>query len=216
MSDAMSKLERTLQRATTSQEVRGNQPAPQPAAESQEAALREAWLGFGRLLEAAESSAPPQRPLRLPSDARAVSWPARRRRWLWATVSVVVAASLLLALVAARTSNRAAQKPIASGSPQKTIPASAVVVPRNAPGVAARADSKGKPSAAASSLAAATGQAASPAKTSSWDDTVDTRIAQVGRQMALVEQDWRAQADSLDMVQYRLRSVEQEVGEGKF
>ena len=75
---------------------------------------------------------------------------------------------------------------------------------------------KGKPFTTASSLAGSTHQPASVAKTSAWDDAVDTQIAQVGRQMALVEQDWRAQADSLDLIQYRLKSVEEEVGEGKF
>ncbi len=207
MSDEMSKLERTLQRATTIGEVRGNTSAPEPEADSQEAALREAWLTFGRLLEAAEASAPPQRPVTLPSYPRAVSGSGGRRRWRLAMAVIVVAASLLIAVVAARTLNRAAQKPIASGSAQKTMPASAVVVP---------SQEKAKPSAAASSLAAVTHHPASPAKTPSWDDAVDTQIAQVGRQMALVENDWRARADSLDMVQYRLKSVEQEVGEGKF
>jgi hypothetical protein len=207
MSDEMSKLERTLQRATALQGVKGAQSAPQSEADPQEATLREAWLAFGRLLDAAAASAPPQRPLTLPECPRAVSRAARRRRRLWATVSIVVAASLLIVAVAVETSKRAAQKPIASRPPQKTIPASAAVLP---------APAKTKPSAGASALAADVHQSASLAKTSSWDDAVDTQITQVGRQMALVEQDWRAQADSLDMVQYRLKSVEQEVSEGKF
>ncbi len=201
MSDEMSKRERMLERATAVPS------APQPGDDPQEAALGEAWLAFGRLLEAAEASAPPQRPPTLPSYPRAVPSSARRRRWLLATISVVVAASLLIVAIAGRTLNRAGQKPIAAGPSQKTIPASAAVLASQA---------KRKPFTTASSLAGSTHQPASVAKTSAWDDAVDTQIAQVGRQMALVEQDWRAQADSLDLIQYRLKSVEEEVGEGKF
>ena len=241
MSDEMSKLEGTLQRATMPQGA-----ALPPGAEHQEAALRETWLAFGRLLEAAEAGSPPQRPLMLPVGEadRDVSIPrkaarsatgsligSRRRRRLLATVSIVVAASLLVVAATVRTANRAGQKPVA---------ASVTVLPHKGPGVAAGANgaagtkladetigpmmapvskaavvtqARAKPTVAP---LAETQQAASTTKTAAWDDTFDTRIAQVGRQMALVEQNWQARADSLDMVQYRLESVEQEVGQGKF
>jgi hypothetical protein len=110
-----------------------------------------------------------------------------------------VAASLLIVAVAVRTANRAGQKPVA---------ASVTVLPHNGPGV------NGQKTAPASKAVVVTQARAEP--TTAWDDTVDTRIAQVGQQMALVEQNWQARADSLDMVQYRLESVEQEVGQGKF
>ena len=195
MSEEMSKLERTLQRVTALPQATAAPSAPQPEADPHEAALRQTWLSFGRLLEAAEAAAPAQRPLTLPNYPRTVSGPTGRRRWLLATISVVVAASLLLAAVAAMRWNRAGQQPIAVAPPHKTIPAPAVVVP---------------------SRASVAHQPSAQAKTSVWDDTIDTQIGQVGRQIALVEHDWRAQADIVDMVQYRLKSVEQEVGEGKF
>jgi hypothetical protein len=207
MSDEMSKLERMLHRATAAPS------APQPGTDPQEAALRKTWLAFGRLLEAAEASAPPQRPLTMPNYPRAISASAgrRRRRWLLATVSLVVAASLLIVVVAARTLNRSFPGNVAGvaarANGQKAT--SALVADR-------RSQEKTKPTAAAPSIAAGTHPPASLVKAASWDDAVDTQIAQVSRQMALVEQDWRARADSLDMVQYRLKGIEEEVGEGKF
>ena len=126
-----------------------------------------------------------------------------------ATVSIVVAASLLVLAITVRMANRAGQKPVA---------ASVTVLPQNGPGEAAGANmaggTKGQKTAPASKAVVVTQARAKP--TAAWDDTVDTRIAQVGQQMALVEQNWQARADSLDMVQYRLESVEQEVGQGKF
>jgi hypothetical protein len=226
MSDEMSKLEGTLQRATMPQGT-----ALPPGAEHQEAALRETWLAFGRLLEAAEAAAPPPRPLTLPFGEadHPVSAPRRAarstvgslagsRRRLLATVSIVVAASLLVVAVTVRTSNRAGQKPAT---------ASVTVLPQKGPGVAAGTNGQTTPASKAVVVTQArakptvapladTHQAASTTKTAAWDDTFDTRIAQVGQQMALVEQNWQTRADSLDMVQYRLESVEQEVGQGKF
>ena len=45
------------------------------------------------------------------------------------------------------------------------------------------------------------------AKTSTWDDPLETQIASVSQQISNVEQNWQHRVDDVDLVQYRIDEV---------
>ena len=48
---------------------------------------------------------------------------------------------------------------------------------------------------------------AGTAKTSTWDDPLETQIASVSQQIRNVEQNWQHRVDDVDLVQYRIDEV---------
>ena len=50
-------------------------------------------------------------------------------------------------------------------------------------------------------------QSTTPAKTSTWDDSIDEEITSVSQQIESVRQTWRHGVDDVDLVQYRVDEV---------
>ena len=177
MSADRENMQRSLERATAAKD------APQADLDPQTASLREAWLAFGQLLEAAQPATelPLGRWMTTPP-------PARRRRWLL-PVAAVLAASLLIGVVTTWML-RAANQPQSPGpAPEEIVSTSNHVA----------APTREQP-------------AAVPAGNGSqWDDSLDEQLAQAGQQVAYAQQDQFSGADAFGLVQYRIEQVRAEV-----
>jgi len=176
VSDDLERMQRSLERATAAKD------APQADLDPQTASLREAWLTFGQLLEAAQPAT------ELPLDRWMTTPPARKRRWLL-PVAAVLAASLLIGVVTTWML-RATNRPQGPGpAPEQTVATSNHVA----------APTPEQPTAA-------------PAVNGSqWDDSLDEQLAQAGRQVAYAQQDQFPGADAFGLVQYRIEQVRAEV-----
>jgi hypothetical protein len=173
---------------------------PEPGMDPQTAALREAWIAWGRLLETAETPMEP-------------SWirPAAPRRTVrrWLPLGVGVAAATL-AIAAATVWFALAMRRNRAPLPEPEV-ADVVVQPSRLPQKAGGtpapqgiADSKRGPS-----------QSTSAKAEIAWEDTFDHEITQVGEQLIGLEQNWRAGAGTLDLVWSRLGQIQEEVETGK-
>ncbi len=163
-------------------------------ADPQAAALREAWMAWGRLLETAES------PME-PSLGRPAVPQSKPLRWLPLGAGVAAA---ILAIVAgtawfALKSDRATNVPALP----KTI-ASVAQAPTNA---ASATSGTARPAPAAQPKALAASGAAEP----QWNDAMDDDIVQVSRQLVAVQQGWHASADAFGAVRSQLERMHSEV-----
>jgi hypothetical protein len=180
----------------------------------QTASLREAWLAWGRLLQAAE---PPQpawfaRP-QLPP-------PTRPRRWR-AVVAGALAASLLIGivslgmLIAFDRRGKALTSGERTPAAQEKAPTSAgkaSTSQEKAPALQERAPTSPEkavvtsPKRIASAVATATLQ---------WDDTLDEQIAQAGQDVVLVREAWTHRMETPELVQYRFEQFERDFPENR-
>jgi len=174
--DDLKNMQRSLERATAAKD------APQVGLDSQTASLREAWLAFGRLLEAAQPST------ELPLDRwKTTPPPARNRRWIL-PAAAVLAASLLVGVVAVWMLRATNQPQGAGPAPEQMVATSNHVA----------APMREQP-------------AAAPAvEGSEWDDSLDEQLAQAGRQVAYAQQDQFPGADTFGLVQYQIEQVRAE------
>ena len=179
MSDDLTKLERQLEQATSR-----SAPSGQPL-DPETAPLREAWLAFGQLLEAAH-----------PAADQAVVQPgsrsARRRRLWLVPAAVGLAASLLVAVTIAWMLHGGGDS---SDSSSASLPA----------GIAA--NQAGPPSAAKAQQRPTAAFAAELA----WDDTLDKQIVLAGEAVLNAEEDWSVLADAANSVHYGIRQMEKDV-----
>ena len=185
MNDDLRKLERQLEQATAGRD------APRAALDPQTASLREAWLAFGQLLEAATST-----PAASPG---AMSWtpPREHRRWL-VPAALALAASLLVGLTVAWG--------VRGHGPFARPGGAAIEVASNG-GKEATPDPEATPPA----VSPADSPADSPAAELAWDDTLDSEIASAGRAVVSVRHDWLGLAEGSSAVRYGLRRLEEDL-----
>jgi hypothetical protein len=201
-------LKRMLEEATASDHAGTSPLRSSEQSEPEAAGLRDAWLAFGRLLEAADAeqsgswrpeSIQPKEPLR--------KQPAKRSRRL-AEVAVTAAAVLVAVGIGWWMSHggpNGAGGPNGGGGP-------AVVKDNSKQGT--RDTVATKPNVPVSNEPApvvANNDASKPkqeaAQSSSWDDPIDTQIAAVSQEIDTVRQNWQHRTDDVDLVQYRIDEV---------
>jgi hypothetical protein len=200
MNDDPIKLQRSLEQATSAE------PLASGEMDRQIAALREAWLAFGQLLDAAApTSAPTIVPLRTPR-------PARRRPWVLAAAAAL-AASLLIAVASVLMSNRPVQ-PIAGGVAAKERPQPS---PEGNNAISGQAAAKPAPK---SAVAADVQREATPARQvrsapqtnqPSWDDDLDKQMAAAGKNLISLQQQWVQRSGGYEMAQFRLEQIQSDV-----
>ncbi len=194
MNDSTEKLLRDLEAVT------GRGDPPEGDLDAHVAPLREGWLSFGRLLDAAQAALPE------PDQAWPIAPPARRTRWRAAALvavaaSLLVAATAALALRAIKTrdtvdpsggtifARQPESVPEAPRRPVKkdVVPGPIERTPREAPAIAA-----------------------APA----WDDSLDDAITSAGQSLVRIEQDWTSTGGRLDEVQAEIQQMRREVEGG--
>jgi hypothetical protein len=194
------RLQRLLEQVTAAVD------APASDLDPHAQSLREAWLGFGHLLEAAKSAAydvplplgewlnlsplPLGEGQRVRVGQRVTALPRRRRarRWLL-SAAALVAASLLIAVVATWTPWTTEQTP----SPSPVAPQTAAI---KAPGA---------------TLVQQQGQTVRTPAEPQWDDSLDEQIAQVGQQLTSAQESQLSGTDEFALVQDRIEQFRQEV-----
>jgi hypothetical protein len=185
MNDDLRQLARQLEQATAGPD------APKAALDPQTASLREAWLAFGQLLEAATST-----PGALPE---AMPWtpPRGHRRWLL-PAALAMAASLLVALTVAW--GVSGHGPLAGpgGAPKE---------------VASNGGKHIGPTPAPEPISPTVSPAAAPAVELAWDDTLDSEIVSAGRAVVSVGHDWLGRAAGSTAVPYGLSQLNEDLRE---
>jgi hypothetical protein len=192
MNDKRTGLEQTLEQATAPSD------APQRDLGPEAQSLREAWLAFGRLLEAAQPH--DNVPLLRRSSARqnlrsllglrqAVAHVAKKYG-----LAAALAASLLIGVSIYWMSDHGAAPSGVPPTADQTVTTQGV-----------------KPSAAA----VAQNPAVPAAGDLQWDDSFDQQIAEAGQSVALAQSDLAHAFDASDLVRYQLYQTEQEFEKNK-
>ena len=180
---------RSLDQATAA----GDKPSERLDPET--ASLREAWLAFGEMLEAAQ---PPSFASPLPTNLRSVpgegpgvraAFSRRRRHWPRLLAAGLLAASLLIAVAAIWTTSAASRRDNPDGTRQQTVSNNR----RAAPLQKSRAKS------------------VSTADAPQWDDSLDEQFEQVGWQMLCVQENQAFRTDAFGQAQYRLEQFREAV-----
>ncbi len=174
--------------------------APAGPCDAEGASLREAWLAFGRLIRAADDSLPamPNVLPAGPSTATPIA-PLKSRRSRWLRPIAAAAAALLVAVTFGWWIGRDGKQDISgpslaqTGKPEQATPQPEKLSPQAA--VARTETAANKPAKAGA------------AKTSTWDDPLETQIAAVSQQIRNVQQNWQHRVDDVDLVQYRIDEV---------
>jgi hypothetical protein len=200
MKEDLENMQRLLEQATAD----GKTPVGMLDAES--ASLREAWLAFGELLEAAQppAGAVVQLPHQLEQEGqgsrrspllpgagqrvRAVRRPNQLRRWLL-PVGGLLAASLLIAVAMAWMLRDANRQEVAAPALLRTEPVIA----------------------AASTSPSPTNASPSPSAVATWDDSLDAQVTQLGQRVASAKVNQFASTDDFASMQYRIERLRQEV-----
>ena len=192
MNDELRKLEHQLEQATPFP-GEGAESSPDVLLDCQTASLREGWLIFGQLLEAAQPT--PDEPLKLAAfSSHGTMGPAATRRSPHAqgsrAVVSVVAASLLIGVtlmwsVLETTSSNLMVKPSKPVPPTAEDTESNVVQPQHAIELT-EVDLQ-------------------------WDDPLDQQIARAGQELTRVEQDWYYVDDAFASVSYALEQTGEEI-----
>ena len=199
MNDDLTGLEQTLERTTAPMD------APQADLDPDSKSLREAWLAFGRLLEAAQprDSVPlcDSVPLLRRSSAR-----QNRRSLLGLHQAVAHVGKKHVAAAAALAASLLVGLSVywlwgGDSAPQCVVPAAGNVA----------ADKAAKPSAAA----VAQSPVVPAASDLQWNDTLDQQIAEAGQEMALAQSDLAHAFDAGDLLRYQLRQTEQDFEKSK-
>jgi hypothetical protein len=177
MSEDLDNLQQMLEQATAAE------GEPEGDLDGQAASLREAWLAFGQLLEAAQ---PPLETFPLPltgeQQGGKATPPVRPHRWL-VPIGGLLAASLLVGIATTwtlRTTNRSENS--------HTVPVQT-----------ASAQAHKRPQPAATSNGP------------EWNDSFDEQIAQLGQQLAYARDGQSGQPDAFGLVQYRIDQFRQEM-----
>ena len=182
---------RVLEDATAA----GDRPTGQLDAET--ASLREGWLAFGEMLEAAQPATPlaegfcrREAPPHCNAGALVKATPSRaRRRWQHLLAAGLLAASLLAAATAIWM--------LSGGNRQGN--------PTDAPKQMASTKQQAAPSQKARAKAASTTE--SP----QWDDSLDEQIEQVNWQMLCVRGNEAFRTDAFGQAQYRLERLRETI-----
>ncbi|MFZ1936189.1 MAG: hypothetical protein WCB27_14965 [Thermoguttaceae bacterium] len=183
MKDDLETARRVLEEATAADD----RPAERLDAET--ASLREAWLAFGAMLEAAQ---PPAfvSPLPLGEEPGVRAAPSRirsRRRRLLA--AGLLAASLLVAAATIwtlRTANRQDN-------------------PADVPKQMAKTNQQGVP------LPRVNAKGGSTADEPKWDDSLDEQFEQLGWQMLCIQENQAFRTDAFGQAQYRLEQLRETI-----
>lgn len=194
MNDSTEKLIRDLEAVT------GEGDPPEGDLDSHVASLREGWLSFGRLMDAAQAALPE------PAQAWPIAPPARRPRWRAAAL-IAVAASLLVAATAALAvramKTRDAVDPsggtIAANQPES------VPEPPNPPV---------KVDVVPGAIAKSAKEPAAPAADLQWDDSLDDAITSAGQSLVRIERDWTSTGGRLDEVHQEIQQMQKEIQDG--
>jgi hypothetical protein len=196
----MERLQRMLEDVTTA-----DRSHPLPKGEGEDAGLRDAWLAFGRLLDAAdEAQSGNWNPASIqPVEPRKKEAEKRNRHF---GPIVAAAAALIIALGVTLWLNRDIRPnggggPAVVGDKPKDIQPRQVVQQPNVPAPNEQAPL------VANNDATKPKQDSSAAKSSTWDDPIETQIASVSQQIDSVRQTWQHRTDDVDLVQYRIDDV---------
>ena len=169
--------------------------------EPEAAGLRDAWLAFGRLLDAAD-------------EAQGGNWnaksilrseplrrqPAKRGRYV---AAFAAAAALCFALGLGWWLSRGGQ-PNGNGGQAVVKKDSTTDQPQGAQSQ----EVQPRPIAPVPSIASnETNKPKKAAENSAWDDPIDTQITAVSQQIDSVRQTWQHRVDDADLVQYRIDEV---------
>jgi hypothetical protein len=194
MSEDINKLRQMLERATAVEDASVGE------LDQETVALREAWLSFGQLLEAAgpRDGAAVELPQQLAYElsqykdiAFAKAVPRRARPYSWSlSVGVLVAASLLMGFFLTTWAPRGVDEP-RNASPDGMQTA------------AIKADDR---------ALVQQKQPATVADELRWDDTLDEQIDQVGQQVLYAEQ---RPGDAVAMLEYNIEQMQQELDENR-
>jgi hypothetical protein len=180
MSDDLDTLQRMLEEATAA----GDRPLGE--LDPQAARLREAWVAFGRLLEADPQAA--EEPLRWQSMP-----PSPRRRPRLAAPLAALAATLLIGLGTVWLLRSRAGREDASSRPGPVVAAVA----------------------AGNTVSAGKARAVLPAAAvAEWNDPIDSQLAEVAQDVVGVRESWSAETHFLDLLQYGVRQTSEEVETG--
>jgi hypothetical protein len=203
------RLQRLLDEVTRPGLSAGGQSVARPqleslseSADAEAVALREAWMAFAQLVQAADDSLPAVA-VAMPSELKVVV-PRRpqQRRWIRMIASVaamaIVAATLGWWIVRGikQQHNGIDREPALA---QKVMPKQPQTV---------------KPAVAPQSAVVKKtneGAKAATSTTSGWDDPLETQIASVSQQIQDTEQNWRRRTDDVDLVQYSIDEVSNSV-----
>jgi hypothetical protein len=196
MSENVNKLQRLLEQATAAEGASGTDLDPEAAS------LREAWLDFGRLLEAAQPAAcelplllgdgqqthSSPLPLGERQGVRAMPRRASARRWLF-SAAALVAASLLIGILTT-------WMPQTMDRPESPAPATQQTTAINPPDAV---------------LVQQKHQATKSGSESKWDDSLDEQLAQVGQQVAYAQQHAYGGSDTYELLRYGIEQMQQEL-----
>jgi hypothetical protein len=190
MKDTINELQRELEQATSCG------AATEGELREETAQLRETWLAFGRLLEAAS---PPTQPTfhhwTMPR--------ARSKRWLVPALAAVAAS--LLAMAAISGIWRAGAR---SGQPdggQEQASKSALPPPAVKPPLEAIV--QGPAPAPRLLQAESAANAAEAVVAIEWDDSFDEQVVEVGRRVVRVQEEWSSHSAARALVQQGLEQV---------
>jgi hypothetical protein len=179
MKDKIEEMQRVLEKATDA----GSAPAD--ALDPEIASLRDAWLAFGQMLEAAPAPVFTS-PLPLgegPGVRAALSY--ARPRWPRLLAAGLLAASLLIGVVTVWMLHAANRQENPTAAPEQM----------------ASANQKTAPSTQAHT------QKVSSTDEPQWDDSLDEQFARVGWQMLCVQQNQYFRTDAFGIVQYQLEQL---------
>lgn len=211
MSNEPKDLERRLEQATAPAD------APDVPLDAETASLREAWLAFGQVLEAAQPAPDEPLPLRIPVVRR-----DSRGHW-WLAGSLALAASLLVMATAAwslffsgglpgRTSSPAG---VAQSEPSHVEQLEGIAVESGMPAAPSRPSTL-PPAPTPDARVIAENDAAVDLATDelAWDDPIDEEIVLTGQVMVSIQQDWYDVDQAYGSVYQGLQQVEEDIESG--
>ncbi len=151
------------------------------------AALREAWLAFGEMLEAAQPANLPSP--RFPGEQSETGAVRQRRRWQRLLAAAMLAASLLVAVATIWMLGSANRQDDHAAVPEQTV----------------ATNNQRAPPPKAHDKSAATTDALQ------WDDSIDEQIEQLNWQMLCVQENQAFRTDAFGQAQYRLERVREAI-----
>jgi hypothetical protein len=223
----ISRLKQMLEEITASDTLAADHPGPAGDASSQprdveSASMREAWLAFGQLIDAADASLPAMSSLDTPlerwKDTSTAPQSPRYTRWLGlvAATAAVLLVAVTLGWWISRDSKPGDRDPslARTAMPEQAVPqietrtatAAPLVKQEQPKPVVARAETAAKQTVANHKATAGTTKPATK-NPSVWDDPLETQIASVSRQINNVARNWQHRVDDVDLVQYRIDEV---------
>ncbi len=185
------RLERMLEEITSDRHRDVSRSEPEAAG------LREAWLAFGRLLEAADKAQSGSWNPKGIQQSEPLRKPATKRS-RHVAVFAAAAAALCVALGVGWWLSRGGQ-PNGNRGPAVVKKETTTDQPQTVQQIQPRPITPTVPAPSIASTKAA--------ENSVWDDAIDTQITAVSREIDSVRQTWQHRVDDADMVQYRIDEV---------